>query len=586
MSKKEIGFEGYAYAPLGHNQIRLLQVSDKDGISIYGLHHVSLENPPEFSALSYTWDGQLRDRNLICDDSSILKVTQNVEIALSYLNAHAKLYYIWIDGVCINQDDDREKEAQIPLMGRIYSTAPKVIVWLGESSPKIDEALGAFTALPLTLAEVDSTSPIWDGLSELFGRSWFSRIWVVQETVLAQDVNFVCGHNVVEYEDFMRLARALLSTRLVSLLSSNYGVNSEISVRLLDTMAHMREGRAQRIDRSVNFLVLVDGSRWRQCADPRDRLYGLLGLADAEVKQNVPIRYDTTTADVYLNYAKWEVQRYAGPLVLLMASSKAFMEGLPSWCPNFDGASKTISLGLVASTAKYRAGFGVGKAYTESCITSMPDSNIIKTPGFLVDKITNIVPSKWHDYNGGDGHQAKFAALRSLAWEACCLKLSQITYAQPGNVVPEAHWRTLIANKIIDEDFDTDQENTYTLAKRRLLNLNLMHGHSGPSVRGSTGSVHSEESKVNDYLTSVNSATRGRSFACTADGRIGLVPDHSQVGDLICVIRRVVTPLILRPRPYHKNIYELIGEAYIHGIMYGEALDICSDEEAREFMID
>lgn len=76
-----------------------------------------------------------------------------------------------------------------------------------------------------------------------------------------------------------------------------------------------------------------------------------------------------------------------------------------------------------------------------------------------------------------------------------------------------------------------------------------------------------------------------RSFISTEHGSIGFVQDHAQVGDLIYVLHDVSTPLVLQPRTYDENVYELIGESYVHGLMYGESLDIYGRHQMEEFLM-
>ena len=235
------GWRPHSYAPLAHKHIRLLCVSFKESKPIYAIRHSPLYGHPPFSALSYTWDGQSRDRALSCNDGSILKVTINVERALQCLNIHAKSesYLIWIDGLCIDQEDPRDKEAQVPLMGTIYAAASKVIVWLGESNIQIEQALEASSALLTTLLGVRGKiapekhtlreyglpgrrSPIWDGLGQLFDRPWFSRLWVLQEAVLARDIDIVCGGNVIDFDCLLNVGKVILSRGLLPLLGSHY----------------------------------------------------------------------------------------------------------------------------------------------------------------------------------------------------------------------------------------------------------------------------------------------------------------------------------------------------------------------------
>ena len=355
----------------------------------------------------------------------------------------------------------------------------------------------------------------------------------------------------------------------------------------LDFVSDIRRKRAQHRNGSSWFLSLLMMAAEKQCSDPRDRLYGLIGLASSEVQQHLRITYDRTSAEVYLSYAKWAVERPGGPLVLILACSKKPMAGLPSWCPNFDAPSRTLGLGLLASTTNYHAGFEAGDQNQTCFIISSQDSNSIKTRGFLVDKILNKVQSRWKDSESSEIFQRETAA-QALAWEAACLKLSQKVYKQPATV-PEGHWRTLIANKLINQACVTNQRREYNLLLRVLQYIYTQGQqplHEGPRTWELLGLTISETVNVQTFGTSVNQATQGHSFISTTEGRIGLVPEEAQAGDLICVLYNVSTPLILRPRAYDKRLHELIGESYIHGLMDGETLQMYSPEQAQGFMID
>jgi hypothetical protein len=54
---------------------------------------------------------------------------------MEYLRDQSQPRYLWIDALCINQDDDYERSAQVAIMGRIYQTARRVISWIGLSDP-------------------------------------------------------------------------------------------------------------------------------------------------------------------------------------------------------------------------------------------------------------------------------------------------------------------------------------------------------------------------------------------------------------------------------------------------------------------
>lgn len=106
-------------------------------------------------------------------------MTQNLHAALARLRYSLFERIIWIDAVCINQNDDREKEQQIQFMAKIYALANRVIVWLGEVAEDSDQALHWIRAAGGTMPQI----PLCDGMSQqavtaLLQQPWFRRIWV------------------------------------------------------------------------------------------------------------------------------------------------------------------------------------------------------------------------------------------------------------------------------------------------------------------------------------------------------------------------------------------------------------------------
>lgn len=225
--------------------IRILRIQgdpESTGPITGDLHVVSLNVRPfyRFSALSYTWGGYASPRDTIKCNGFDVEVTENCMAALVQLRKSFGSMFIWIDAICINQGDEAEKLIQLPLMRDIYSHAEFVYVWLGPSltaeeakarqiGPKATDRAMDFLARgcqtfgrPLssdfTAAATTGKWTIWKhvlqfslwklpfhpgphykGLDDVFSRTWITRLWTLQEAVLAERLIIVCGEKSVPW---------------------------------------------------------------------------------------------------------------------------------------------------------------------------------------------------------------------------------------------------------------------------------------------------------------------------------------------------------------------------------------------------
>lgn len=145
-------------------------------------------NETRYEALSYFW-GSDRDQKSIeilnnQAQRTRLMVWPNLHSAMEQLRYRDRPRELWIDAICINQQDNREKNFQVPLMPRIYTGAANVCVWLGTASENSSLALN-FIKRVLNLHDTDRaivdirTTHEWPALSSLMRRDWFSRRWYV-----------------------------------------------------------------------------------------------------------------------------------------------------------------------------------------------------------------------------------------------------------------------------------------------------------------------------------------------------------------------------------------------------------------------
>jgi hypothetical protein len=179
------------------DQIRLLVLQPKTrfGLIECSLEPRSLDSAGSFEAISYRWSDNGQPMAILVDQQRKI-VSNTVYLLLRSLQSDSKRV-LWLDSICINQDDEKEKERQIPLMRKVYSSATRVIGWVGDS-PASAGALRYLSQLPTALNSnsnsrtdkiwharenhrfKDSFDQNWSAVESLLEHTWFSRVWVMQ----------------------------------------------------------------------------------------------------------------------------------------------------------------------------------------------------------------------------------------------------------------------------------------------------------------------------------------------------------------------------------------------------------------------
>jgi hypothetical protein len=164
-----------------------------------------LEDAPSYECLSYTWGNEKPNRNAKLN-SSAFPIRPNLEAALRRLRRKDKARTLWIDAICINQLNTRERSSQVSIMRNIFARADRVLIWLGEEekdgfTPRAFEKIPVLAKLSkkemrdyvmenITSAEFRDDL---DSLNRLGSRPWWNRVWVLQEFAVAKEVVLLCG---------------------------------------------------------------------------------------------------------------------------------------------------------------------------------------------------------------------------------------------------------------------------------------------------------------------------------------------------------------------------------------------------------
>ncbi|OCL03806.1 HET-domain-containing protein, partial [Glonium stellatum] len=267
--------------------IRLLRLMPLENESTEGaeiqceLLEYSLQDPNKgthlYEALSYTWGSSEKPRSVSIKGQN-LAVTENLYTALLRLRDRSFERIIWIDAVCINQENLKEQGHQVQLMAEIYSKAIRVLVWLGETADNSDTAMERIRIA----AENESTDSlnnkiIQQAIFALLQRPWFRRIWVLQEVAAARHILIICGSIEIDGYAFCLGVNRFYEARpdLESLIRSIIYLIRGAIFRPKHVMSSL--GRASLNIRPLG--ELIDMFHTHEATKPVDKVYALLGMS-------------------------------------------------------------------------------------------------------------------------------------------------------------------------------------------------------------------------------------------------------------------------------------------------------------------
>ncbi|KAI1119384.1 HET-domain-containing protein [Nemania sp. NC0429] len=257
----------YRYQALNdeRQQIRLVKLEKRPSghPPRCSIHAFDLASAPKYIALSYTW-GPPDPSHQIYVDEKTFRVRKNLyNFLCSFQTGSAvktDITYVYIDQICINQDDVQERNSQVRLMSDIYTQSSLVVVWLG-SDPKM---VRAAYAIDDDMDNADELHFPTANIRTLLSSEYFTRIWIVQEVSLAREIRILIG----DYE--LRWAAAqFVAERIDSMKPAN-------SLRTLNDLFKENDPKKVRqLDKVVGKYSV------HECQDPRDKVYGLLGMVPA-----------------------------------------------------------------------------------------------------------------------------------------------------------------------------------------------------------------------------------------------------------------------------------------------------------------
>ncbi|KAI0139128.1 HET-domain-containing protein [Hypoxylon sp. NC0597] len=318
--------DGALYPPLAQKyDIRLLRLSTLPSSGhLHGeLDLVDLIYCPAFEALSYTWAGETGNNTkpksiFIGPYWDIIPITVNCDLALRLLLSKGHMS-VWIDSICINQQDPRERSHQVSIMREIYSKASQAIVYLGPAANHSDDAMDALNSLSQLKVLPETNFPLSDaqrlGLEHLFERRYFFRIWVIQEIAMANGLTLYCGDKGVSWA-------ALNAIRI----PYRY-------IRTVPWLLQYVQGGTSVMAQPEGLLELLDATSNCAASDPRDNVFAVLGLLRDGIFEGLIPDYCLSTEQVYIGIASYLILRHNKTEILSYPKGRS--GSLPTWVPDW-----------------------------------------------------------------------------------------------------------------------------------------------------------------------------------------------------------------------------------------------------------
>jgi hypothetical protein len=339
----------YQYKPLNQQEIRLIRIepcANNANVIQCSLLHVELARTSSYAALSYCWGSAAQSHSILLDGIQI-PITENLYHALYRLRASGRLL-LWVDAVCIDQRNDRERNFQVTRMSAIYKNAREVLVWLGPAADNSDDAMKALQSSH-ALNAVSNESSTGSGsrkikaaadlngvpgqaIAALFQREYWHRLWIIQEIARGIEVRLFCGDLDAGWDGL----QLILDTWVEKLGEAISDQDAAAVKNLCMTREHVDT-------RPVGLLEALANSRHSRSTNHRDKVYGILGLTwDGGTFVPEP-NYGGTESTIchdmslnailgkktldYIFLASWQSTRYP--------SLCSGMSKLPSWCVDY-----------------------------------------------------------------------------------------------------------------------------------------------------------------------------------------------------------------------------------------------------------
>lgn len=584
----------YVYKDLGVEQMRLFLLfpgEEKDSlrgmISTFPLPTKSKDaGTLGYRTLSYVWGGADQPTHTLITPNGTLNLHESICNALIRLRQKGSVVILWVDTICINQANEKEKEQQILYLPRIFQGAACTVGFLG-ADDKSDTAIETLLQIrandlhgsnteswPKELSPIPPSwngnpvppaeDPIWIKIEELFNRPWFRRIWIVQEAVAAPTVVMVCGKWTVDWNDLLHSMEIIEHEQ--HLPESDISTSWTPFLRL----SHLREWEAR--NSRCSLFLLLETFRYAESSLKRDRFFALLGLAHDGHATGFEPDYGSPLEVIVRKIGCTLVAQGEGMKLLYRAGLGPQAHRFPSWIPDWT-TPKAPSLSESQSRGvEYDASGGL-KTHL-SVFNS--EIGILGVAGWLADEIEYIGMFA----NEPAARKSYFEEVESMV-DSLGASVTEDEKNRIKREVPIAgavHPRVAISENLdIEESYDAYRKimkKANFKSQKAKMGLKELSTDIQITVPMEPNEKMTLLDKSKNYVSLLGDTLQGWRFVITKKKRCGIVPGNAQVGDLVAILGGAKVPFILRrsSQPESATYFRLVGESYIDSAMQGEAL--------------
>lgn len=621
----------YKYQPLSSpsTQIRLLELLPGRGIIQCRLKVTDLgEAENTYEPISYCWKAYTRENWLgytykekrkqnkvrLRVDGANVYITENLHGALRQMRLESKARVLWADAICINQEDDKEKSTQVAMMAQIYKGGSQTLVWLGEADRRTRKAFKflkdcADLAVETTSlsSQTESSTPEMNpsdfntpnvptifrwlpalrdhfrrersrvSVESIVSRPYFRRTWVIQEIIKSKAVLYMCGKFVISFSDLMDGVSGMTGL-----------------VRGADSFNALDDIWGYLDDFDLMEVVMVASST--QASDPRDKLYGLIGLVpDEAMTTDITVDYNKDPREVFYDFTRGLLLASTKLSVLAMSygCSPDKPINVPSWVWNPQPDEPYDRLSLPHSASKqYKAALD-SQSKPEVC------GDMLGVRGIVLQTVTTVtsgwepLSSRYLPFHLGDPRELLHQLLSYFEYRAVGgisdVSTDHTTAENLRNILFRTTWpyrfstetplpafNQLNEARYIEELTCFDSKvvkhfGKYACGEKKPITLwtrfKLLTVIETWMIRNAFGDPAAREL---EKLMPAYSYLGNRRLVRTDGGDIALCPKETAVKDKLVLLQGSDVPFILRPIGIR---WQIVGECYVHVLMDGSAWD-------------